>query len=64
MDLKMHRMEVDREMAILNQKVEFIRKECSEKEDKIAKLQEENACYLSMLEEKDNELTNMNSMLD
>lgn len=37
-------------MAILNQKLDFIRRECSEKEQKIAKLQEENSCYLSMLE--------------
>ena len=29
--MKMHRLEVDREMALLNQKIEFVRKECSEK---------------------------------
>ena len=60
----MHRMEIDREMAILNQKLDFIRKDCSQKDIKIAKLQEENTCYLTMLEDKDNELNNVNSILD
>jgi hypothetical protein len=31
MDLKMHRLEIDREMAILTQKAEFIKKECTDK---------------------------------
>jgi hypothetical protein len=53
MELKMHRLEVDKEAAILTQKIEFLRQECSEKEARLAKLQEENSCYVNLFEEKD-----------
>jgi hypothetical protein len=53
MELKMHRLEVDKESAILTQKIEFLRQECSDKEARLNKLQEENSYYVNIFEEKD-----------
>ncbi len=46
-------MEADKEAAILNQKIEFLRQECSDKDMRLNKLQEENSYYVNIFEEKD-----------
>lgn len=60
----MHRLQIDREVAILNQKIQFLRRECEEKDERVAKLIQESTCYMNMYEEKDNELTNITNLLD
>jgi hypothetical protein len=48
----------------MNQKIEFLRRECEEKDERVAKLIQESTCYMNMYEEKDNELTNTTNLLE
>jgi chromosome segregation ATPase len=63
-DLKVHRLELDKEAAILGQKLDFLRQECVDKEERLGRLQAENISYSSLFEEKDSEIAALASAIE
>ena len=64
MEIRKTRLESEKGLALLKQKLEFVSEECKEKGDKITRLMQENTEYMGLFDEKETELSGLHALLE